>query len=132
MVVSTSTTTGHAKLADRLSKVARTAGGDALIFTSHSNDKKKIAAHKVKVKYLRKFFGKKIGVLDVSARTVFDIATALYNQGYRDIYMVVGSDRIREFDTLLKKYNSVKGRHGFYKFNNIEIVSAGERDADAE
>ena len=46
--------------------------------------------------------------------------------------MVVGSDRIREFDTLLKKYNSVKGRHGFYKFNNIEIVSAGERDADAD
>ena len=61
---------------------------------------------------------KKIGVPDVSARTVFDIATALYNQGYRDIYMVVGSDRIREFDTLLKKYNSVKGRHVFYKFNN--------------
>jgi len=125
-------TTGHAKLADRLSKVARTAGGDPLIFTSHSNDKKKNPLpHKVKVKYLRKFFGKKIGVPDVSARTVFDIATALYNQGYRDIYMVVGSDRIREFDTLLKKYNSVKGRHGFYKFNNIEIVSAGERDADA-
>ena len=126
-------TTGHAKLADRLSKVARTAGGDPMIFTSHSNDKKKNPLpHKVKVKYLRKFFGKKIGVPDVSARTVFDIATALYNQGYRDIYMVVGSDRIREFDTLLKKYNSVKGRHGFYKFNNIEIVSAGERDPDAD
>ena len=126
-------TTGHAKLAQRLSKVARTAGGDPMIFTSHSNDKKKNPLpHKVKVKYLRKFFGKKIGVPDVSARTVFDIATALYNQGYRDIYMVVGSDRIREFDTLLKKYNSVKGRHGFYNFNNIEIVSAGERDADAD
>ena len=82
-------TTGHAKLADRLSKVARTAGGDALIFTSHSNDKKKNPLpHKVKVKYLRKFFGKKIGVPDVNARTVFDIAVALYNQGYRDIYMV--------------------------------------------
>ena len=126
-------TTGHAKLAERLSKVARTAGGDPMIFTSHSNDKKKNPLpHKVKIKYLRKFFGKKIGIPDVNARTIFDIATALYNQGYRDIYMVVGSDRIREFDTLLKKYNSVKGRHGFYKFNNIEIVSAGERDADAD
>ena len=72
-------------------RVARTAGGDPMIFTSHSNDKKKNPLpHKVKVKYLRKFFGKKIGVPDVSARTVFDIATALYNQGYRDIYMVVG------------------------------------------
>ena len=126
-------TTGHAKLADRLSKVARTAGGDPIIFTSHSNDKKKNPLpHKVKVKYLRKFFGRKIGVPDISARTVFDIAVALYNQGYRDIYMVVGSDRIKEFDTLLKKYNSVKGRHGFYKFNTIQIVSAGERDADAD
>ena len=126
-------TTGHAKLAERLSKVARTAGGDPFIFSSHSNDpKKNPLPHKVKVRYLRKFFGKKIGVPDVNARTVFDIAVALYNQGYRDIYMVVGSDRIREFDTLLKKYNSVKGRHGFYKFDTIQIVSAGERDADAD
>jgi predicted kinase len=46
--------------------------------------------------------------------------------------MVVGSDRIREFDTLLKKYNSVKGRHGFYNFNSIQVISAGERDADAD
>jgi predicted kinase len=46
--------------------------------------------------------------------------------------MVVGSDRVREFDTLLNKYNGVKARHGFYKFEQIEIVSAGERDADAD
>ena len=37
-----------------------------------------------------------------------------------------------EFDTLINKYNSVKGRHGFYKFDNIEVVSAGDRDADAD
>ena len=46
--------------------------------------------------------------------------------------MVVGSDRIREFETLLKKYNGVKARHGFYKFDDINIVSAGERDPDAD
>ena len=46
--------------------------------------------------------------------------------------MVVGSDRVREFDTLLNKYNGVKARHGFYKFDEINIVSAGERDPDAD
>jgi predicted kinase len=46
--------------------------------------------------------------------------------------MVVGSDRVKEFETLLKKYNGVKARHGYYNFNEIQIVSAGERDPDAD
>ena len=126
-------TTGHAKLVDVLNRLAKKVGGDAMVFTSHSNDKKKNPLnHKQKVNYLRKFFGKKVKVPDVSARTVFEIANALYSQGYRSIYMVAGSDRIREFDALLKKYNGVKARHGFYKFDEIQIVSAGERDPDAD
>ena len=40
--------------------------------------------------------------------------------------------RIREFDVLANKYNGVKARHGFYNFETIRIVSAGERDPDAE
>ena len=120
-------TTGHAKLVDVLNRLAKKVGGDAMVFTSHSNDKKKNPLnHKQKVNYLRKFFGKKVKVPDVSARTVFEIANALYSQGYRSIYMVAGSDRIREFDALLKKYNGTKARHGFYKFDEIQIVSAGE------
>jgi len=126
-------TTGHAKLVDMMSRLAKKVQGDALLFSSHSNDKKKNPlSHKVKVNYLRKFFGKKVKVPDVTARTVFEIANALYSQGYRSIYMVAGSDRIREFDALLKKYNGTKARHGFYKFDEIQIVSAGERDPDAE
>ena len=46
--------------------------------------------------------------------------------------MVVGSDRVREFDTLLKRYNNVKSRHGYYYFEDIKVVSAGARDPDAE
>ena len=126
-------TTGHAKLVDVLNRLAKKVGGDAMVFTSHSNDKKKNPLnHKQKVNYLRKFFGKKVKVPDVSARTVFEIANALYSQGYRSIYMVAGSDRIREFDALLKKYNGTKARHGFYKFDEIQVVSAGERDPDAD
>ena len=46
--------------------------------------------------------------------------------------MVVGSDRVDEFANLLDKYNGVDGRHGFYGFDDIKVVSAGERDPDAE
>ena len=63
---------------------------------------------------------------------ILDIATKLYNKGYSDISMVVGSDRVREFDTILRKYNDVRSRHGYYNFDKISIVSAGERDPDAE
>ena len=126
-------TIGHGKLVDKLNKVSKSVKGDPMIFTSHSNDKSKNPLnHKTKIQYLRKFFSKKVGVPDANARTVFDVANALHKQGYTSITMVVGSDRIREFETLLKKYNGVKARHGFYKFDDINIVSAGERDPDAD
>jgi hypothetical protein len=63
---------------------------------------------------------------------VLDIATMLYKKGYTDVTMVAGSDRVREFENILKKYNGVKSRHGLYDFENIKVVSAGERDPDAE
>ena len=63
----------------------------------------------------------------------FDIVVKLFNEKYTDVTMVVGSDRVKEFQTILDKYNGVTGkRHGYYKFNTINIVSAGERDPDAE
>jgi len=37
-----------------------------------------------------------------------------------------------EFDILLNKYNGKKGAHGFYNFMDIKVVSAGDRDPDAE
>jgi hypothetical protein len=46
--------------------------------------------------------------------------------------MVVGSDRVRDFSALLNRYNDSKSKHGYYKFDSIEVVSAGERDPDAE
>ena len=125
-------TTGHAKLVDVLSRIAKKVGGDPILFTSHSNDKKKNPLpHKAKINFLRKFFKKKVGVPDISARTVFDICNALQEQGYTNVVMVVGSDRVKDFELLLKKYNKVKGRHGFYDFKSIEVVSAGNRDASA-
>tara|TARA_B100000900_G_scaffold161236_1_gene136909 strand:- start:3353 stop:4597 length:1245 start_codon:yes stop_codon:yes gene_type:complete len=122
-------TTGHAKLVGKLAK----SPGDKLLFTSHSNDSKKNPlSHKDKIKYLRKFFSKKVGVPDANARTVFDIANTLHDKEYTHVNMIVGSDRVKEFENLLTKYNGVKARHGFYDFEKINIISAGERDPDAD
>lgn len=125
-------TIGHAKLVDKLT--TSTSGGYApLVYMSHSQDAKQNPLDfDTKQKFMNLFFGKKVGVMNSNARHVFEIVTDLYNQGYTKIRMVVGSDRVKEFNVLLNKYNSVKGRHGFYKFDDIQIISAGERDPDSD
>jgi hypothetical protein len=127
-------TTGHEKLLDAVAKVAR--GGKYMVYASQSNDPKKNPLdYTSKVKYMRKMFPKhaRSVMLDKGVRSVFDILTKLYDQGYNKVNMVVGSDRVPEFEALTNKYNNVKGRHGYYNFEGgINIVSAGERDPDAD
>ena len=128
-------TTGHEKLIDALARQqSKNAGSDMFVYASHSNDpKKNPLPHAKKIAYMRAMFPKyKRNILSDKDRNVFEIAASLYNKGYRSVMMVVGSDRVKEFTELLNNYNDVKGRHGYYKFNNIEVVSAGERDPDAE
>jgi hypothetical protein len=60
------------------------------------------------------------------ARTIIEVAKELDGK-FTDVIVVVGSDRVREFETLLNKYNGKD-----YTFKSIEVVSAGERDPDAE
>ena len=128
-------TIGHQKLLDKVASVAKSnPGAPYYIFASHSeNPKKDPLPYVKKVAYMKKMFSKHSRNITTSRdRTVFELAVTLHNKGHRAIVMVVGSDRVTEFDTLLNKYNGVEGRHGYYGFDNIEVVSAGERDPDAE
>ena len=82
---------------------------------------------------MKKMFPKyKSNITTAKQRNVFEVATFLHDKGHRAVVMVVGSDRVDEFDRLLNVYNGVQGRHGYYGFDSIEVVSAGERDPDAE
>ncbi len=126
-------TIGHEKLMEALSK--KSGRNPYRIYLSQSQDKKKNPLHFTeKVKYARKIFPRHARQImsDKKIRNVFEAASKIYNEGIKKITMVVGSDRILEFKTLLKKYNGIKGRHGFYKFENINVISAGDRDPDAE
>ena len=129
-------TTGHEKLIDALAREqSKNAGSKMYVFSSQSqNPKKDPLPFALKVAYMRKMFPKyaKNIMANKKIKMVFDIAVELHNKGHRAIVMVVGSDRVTEFEGLLNKYNGVNGRHGYYGFDNIEVVSAGERDPDAE
>ncbi len=127
-------TTGHEKLINKVASVAGTS--DYFIYPSFTQKPSKDPLpHSLKIAYMRKMFPKharKI-IADKSAVTAINIAVKLYEKGYKNLIMVAGSDRIAEFKKLLQTYNGVEGkRHGFYKFDKIDVVSAGERDPDAE
>ena len=126
-------TTGHEKLMNELAK--KSGSNPYRVYLSQSTDKKKNPLDfKYKVKTVRKFFPKhaRSVMLNKKVKNVFDAVTEMYNDGFKNITMVVGSDRINEFNTLLKKYNGVKGCHGLYNFNKINVISAGDRDPDAD
>jgi hypothetical protein len=125
-------TIGHGKLLDAM---AKTAGKNPYrMYLSHSQDNKKNPlVYKDKLKTARTMFPRHArSILKSDSKNIFQVATNLYKEGYRNLIMVVGSDRINEFDILLSKYNGKKGAHGFYNFMDIKVVSAGDRDPDAE
>jgi hypothetical protein len=125
-------TIGHGKVMDALAK--KSGKADYKVFVSQSQDaKKNPLSYSDKIKHTRKMFPKHARniMVDKSVKTAINAMVALYDQGYKSVTMVVGDDRITEFDVLLKKYNGQKARHGFYNFKNINIVSAGKRDPDA-
>ena len=125
-------TTGHEKL---IEKVASVAGRNQFrIYPSKSVGKKDPLPHDLKIRYMKKMFPKyKKNIVSPPSNIVIDIVVGLYNEGYRNLIMVAGSDRVKEFESLITKYNGVEGkRHGFYNFDTIKVVSAGERDPDAE
>lgn len=125
-------TIGHGKVMDTLAK--KSGKYDYKVYMSQSqNAKKDPLSYQDKVKHVRKMFPKHARqvMLDKDVKNVFDVAVKLYDQGYTKITMVVGADRIREFEVLLGKYNGTKARHGFYKFKSINVISAGARDPDA-
>ena len=127
-------TIGHGKLLDKLASVA--GRNPYRIFLSQSNDtKENPLPYADKIKNVRKMFPKhaRSVIVNKNVKTPFFALSALYDEGFRKVVMVAGSDRVAEYDIRLNKYNGKKGPHGFYNFEGgIKIVSAGQRDPDAK
>tara|TARA_Y100000004_G_scaffold36419_1_gene39104 strand:+ start:3240 stop:3791 length:552 start_codon:yes stop_codon:yes gene_type:complete len=120
-------TIGHQKLIDA---VARIAGqDDYFIYPTHTHKKPKDPLPcDLKVEYMRKMFPShaKHIIYDKSVNTIIKLLQT-YQGTYADLTLVAGSDRVPQYETLLNKYNGVE-----YTYRKLEVVSAGERDPDAD
>jgi predicted DNA-binding protein len=123
-------TIGHELLIKKIASL----GMDYKIFLSRSYDPAKNPLSPTdKLKWLQTIFKYNAShIMIMPTNMILELATKIYNMGYTNITMIVGSDRVKEFDTILKNYNGEKNRHGYYKFTKINVVSAGERDPDEE
>ena len=128
-------TIGHEKLLNVVASTASKAKGDQYVFPSHSQDaKKNPLTNDQKVVFMKMMFPKhRNSIMKTNLRTAFEAVSELHKMNkYSKIVMVVGSDRVREFNTVLNKYNDVEGKHGYYRFDDIDVISAGERDPDSD
>ena len=121
-------TIGHEKLLQAAEKAAQ--GGDFKIYPSRTQDAKKNPLDPdMKVSYMRKMFPKyeEQIVNDAEMISIFNVLTTAYEDGYKNVNIIVGADRQAEFENLANKYNK-----DLYDFKQIRVISAGVRDADAE
>jgi hypothetical protein len=121
-------TIGHEKTFNMAKKVA--VGGDLKIYPSRSQDpKKNPLTPEVKIYYMKKIFPEYEDNIidDPEMKTIFNVLITASEEGYKNVNIVVGSDRQGEFDNLSQKYNG-----DLYNFDLIRVISAGVRDADAE
>jgi phosphopantetheine adenylyltransferase len=117
-------TIGHEKLVNKVVSVSKSVGGVPEIYASHSQDaKKNPLSYDQKISFMKIAFG--AIVKTSTARTIIELAKQL--SGKYDDLIVVGADRVTEFETLLNNYNGKE-----YNFNSIKVVSAGDRDPDAD
>ena len=121
-------TTGHEKLLDTVAKSSD--DGDYIIVPSRSQDKKKNPLDAdTKVSIMRQMFpGHSERIInDPANRTIFDVLKKAHMDGYTNVRIIGGGDRVKEFEKLSGDYNGK-----LYAFDNVEVRSAGDRDPDAE
>ena len=121
-------TTGHEALIKKVAESAK--NGEYRIYPSRTQDDKKNPLDpSTKVKFMHKAYPDHTNAIisNEEMRTIFDVLEALDSEGYSDVNIIVGGDRVSEFNSLAQKYNGQA-----YTFENIRVTSAGDRDPDGE
>ena len=127
-------TIGHQKLLNKVIAMTKQVNGKGYIFLSHKqNNKTDPLTFREKQDYLKMFYPN-IEIGNANANTIIKALQEIQSQGRTRIVMVAGSDRVVEFQKLLNQYNGKPDKQGneLYKFDYIDVVSAGERDPDQE
>ena len=125
-------TIGHEKLILKVKEVARKHNAEHRIYPSRSHDpKKNPLSTRDKVSLMRKLFKGANIVDDKDAKTAFHVLKQLSDNGYKKVILVVGGDRVKEFDASVRRYINHPDKKKSFEFDEFMVVSAGERDPDA-
>ncbi len=130
-------TIGHEKLIQKVQSVANKVNGKGYVFLSHTDGTAKDPIDfTTKLSYLRQHFQSdpKLSFGDIRANTIIKVMKVLEQEGRTRIIMIAGDDRVMQFQKLLNQYNGKPTKAGNveYTFDSIEVVSAGQRDPDAD
>ena len=123
-------TIGHEKLLKKVAQQAKSSGGTYRIYPSRTEDPKKNPLDTgTKVRFMRQAYPDHANSIidNEEMRTIFDVLSGLDADGYSSVNIVVGGDRVSEFNSLATKYNG-----DLYTFDDIKVISAGDRDPDGE
>lgn len=82
-----------------------------------------------KIEYMQELYPKYADYIvdNEEARTIFDVLSSVYEDGYNNVSIVVGQERLGEIQSLSHKMDGQQ-----YQFDNLEVVSAGVKDPDSE
>ena len=124
-------TVGHGALVDKVKELARLNGANHSIVLSRTQDSdKNPLSPEQKLKHAQRMFpNTNISVATRENPTFMHHLKELHKQGVTHVTMVAGSDRVDEYKRLLDRYN---GPGKEFNFKQINVVSAGHRDPDAE
>ena len=129
-------TIGHQKLIQKVQSMAKQVNGKGFIFLSHKqNNKTDPLNFKDKQAYITSQINdSSLEIGNAGANTIIKALQVIQAQGRTRIVMVAGDDRVADFQKLLNQYNGTKDKSGNipYRFDSIDVVSAGERDPDQE
>ena len=130
-------TIGHEKLIQKVQSMTKQVNGKGYIFLAHTGGTQKDPIDfTTKLSYLRQHFqaDKNLSFGDQRANTIIKVMKVLQAEGRTRVIMIAGDDRVMQFQKLLNQYNGQPTKAGDveYEFDEIQVVSAGQRDPDAE
>jgi phosphopantetheine adenylyltransferase len=119
-------TIGHSEIMN----MAAESGDEYVIIPSRSQDAKKNPLDPdTKISFMRimyPYHSERI-INDTNLISIFDVLKRAHNDGYSNVRILTGPDRVKEFEKLANSYNGQ-----LYQFDTIEVIPSGEIDPDGK
>jgi hypothetical protein len=119
---------GYSVVTDNMHEVAKKHNATQEVALSGASNP---LTHEQKVKHAKTMFPN-TPISSEHHTNFLDHAAALHKKGYTELHMVVGSDRKKEFEDKLNKYNGKPDKSGkvLFNFKKIHVHTAGEERSE--